>query len=273
MITHISDLNDARLRPFQDLRTRNWTVGSGWFIAEGPLLVERLLRSPYALHSVLVSDKYLSQWQDRLPAEANVWVVAEDQIAAVLGFHFHRGILACGLRQRPSQLRTALPQPLPADSTMVALVGVQDPENMGGILRSCAALGIEHILVGPGCADPLARRVLRVSMGTVLRLKLYPALDLLADLAWLRQEHQVESLATTLASDSRALESATRHGPLVILMGNEAHGLPPAVQAAADHRVRIDMCLGTDSLNVSVAAGIVLHHFVRVATIKSDSSH
>jgi len=268
VITHITDHQDPRLRPFQDLRTRNWTVGSGWFIAEGPLLVERLLRSDYALHSVLVSEKFLHEWQDRLPADATVWVIAEDLIPAVLGFHFHRGILACGLRQPPLQLRAALAHRVPDDTTMVALVGVQDPENMGGILRSCAALGVEHILIGPGCADPLARRVLRVSMGTVLRLRLYPAADLLSELSWLREVHGTNSLATTLADDSVALETASRRGPLVILMGNEAHGLPPAIQAAADQRVRIDMCLGTDSLNVSVAAGIVLHHFVRVAARK-----
>ena len=246
------------------MRSANWTVGSGWFIAEGPRLVERLLRSSFDVHSLLVSAKNIHEWVDRI-SEKSTLVVAEELIPQLLGFDFHRGIIACGLRKPPLVLRETLSAPLPRHATLVAVHGVQDPENLGGILRSCAALGIEHVLIGPKSADPLCRRVLRVSMGTVLNLKLIHAPDLLTDLAWLRQQHGAQSVATTLAADSEALEQAGRSGPLVILLGNEAFGLPLELQQAADRRVRIDMQLGTDSLNVSVAAGIVLHYFCRVA--------
>jgi tRNA G18 (ribose-2'-O)-methylase SpoU len=265
MIEHLQDLDDPRLAPFKGMRTSNWTVGSGWFIAEGPRLVERLLRSSYRVHSLLVSDKYLEDWIDRIPAEILALVVPEEQIAGLLGFHFHRGVIACGLRKPPLDLKTELAEPLSGDATLVALYGVQDPENLGGILRSCAALGIEHILIGPRSADPLSRRVLRVSMGTVLKLNLYAARDLVEDLAWLRERHGARSIATTLADDSENLERAHRNTPLVVILGNEAYGLPIDLQQVADRRVKIDMRLGTDSLNVSVAAGIVLHYFCRVA--------
>ena len=270
MLTQIDDLLDPRLTPFRGMRTANWTTASGWFIAEGPRLVERLLRSDYSVHSLLVSSKYADQWAARIPDESLALVVPEAVIAEVLGFNFHRGVIACGLRKPAVRLRTALAQPLERNRTLLAVYGVQDPENLGGILRSCAALGIEHILIGPGCADPLCRRVLRVSMGTVLNLQLFSSADLISDLTWLREQHGAQSVATTLALDSEPLEQATRNSPLVVLLGNEAHGLPAELQQHSDRRVRIDMQLGTDSLNVSVAAGIVLHYFCRVAPTKTD---
>ncbi len=264
-LTYIDDFDDPRLVPFKGMRTMNWTAGSGWFIAEGGKLVERLMRSGYGIHALLISDKYLEEWQSRIPAGTAAYVVPEARVAELLGFNFHRGIIACGLRRPPLDLRQQLADPLSKDATLVALQGVQDPENLGGILRSCAALGIQHILVGPNSADPLSRRVLRVSMGTVLKLNLYASRDLVADLQWLKAQHGVESIATTLAEDSVALEQTGRSSPVCILMGNEAHGLPMELQQAADRRVKIDMRLGTDSLNVSVAAGIVMHYYCRVA--------
>lgn len=265
MIEHLCDIDDARLTPFRHLRTANWTVGSGWFIAEGPLLVARLLRSSFRVHSILLSEKYFEDWKARLPPEVDVLVIPEQLIAHLVGFQFHRGVIACGLRRPALVLRETMVQPIAVDATLVAVHGVQDPENLGGILRSCAALGIENVLVGPNSADPLSRRVLRVSMGTALSLKLIGSSDLIADLQWLREKHQVESVATTLSPDSKPLESTSRRGPIVIMLGNEANGLPIELQNAADHRVRIDMRLGTDSLNVSVAAGIVMHYYCRVA--------
>ena len=265
MIETIDDFDDPRLVPFKGMRTCNWTAGSGWFIAEGGKLVERLMRSGYQIHSLLISDKYLDEWQDRVPEETLAVVVPEARVAELVGFNFHRGIIACGLRRPPLDLRQQLSESLPIDATLVAMQGVQDPENLGGILRSCAALGIEHILIGPWCADPLSRRVLRVSMGTVLKLNLYSSRDLIGDLAWLKERHGVQSIATTLADDSVCLEQSGRNSPVCILMGNEAHGLPIELQQVADRRVKIDMRLGTDSLNVSVAAGIVMHYYCRVA--------
>ena len=265
MLVHVDDLQDPRLQPFRGLRFANWTVGSGWFIAEGPRLVERLLCSDYAIHSLLVSTKYVKQWSSRVPPETLALVVPDALVTELVGFNFHRGVMACGLRKPALTVRATLARPLTHDATLVAVHGVQDPENLGGILRSCAALGIEHILVGPRCADPLCRRVLRVSMGTALSLQLLQSADLIGDLSWLRQQHGAHSVATTLAADSEPLETAARSGPLVILLGNEAYGLPVELQEFADRRVRIDMRLGTDSLNVSVAAGIVLHYFCRIA--------
>ncbi|MEO8271539.1 MAG: RNA methyltransferase, partial [Aureliella sp.] len=148
--------------------------------------------------------------------------------------------------------------------TLVCAVGVQDPENLGGILRSCAGLGIKRVIVGPGTADPLSRRVLRVSMGTALHLQLFRSRALADDLRWLHDSRGITSVATTLANDAEPIEKSQRHGPTVILIGNERNGLPKEILALADRRVKIDMELGTDSLNVCVAAGIIMHYYCRI---------
>lgn len=259
----VIDENDPDLIPFRSMRTANWTVGSGWFIAEGPLLVDRLLHSDYGVHSALVDTVHVDEWSERIPSHAPMLVATPQLISQLVGFKFHRGVLACGLRRPIAVLRDVITQPLACDATLVAVQGVQDPENLGGILRSCAALGVDRVIIGPNSADPFSRRVLRVSMGTVLKLQLARSHDLIDDLTWLAEHHGVQSIATTLSHDAEPLERATRTSPLVILLGNEAQGLPDALQRACDRRVRINMRLGIDSLNVSVAAGIVLHHFCR----------
>ncbi len=132
------------------MRNFQLDIRSGRFIAEGGKLVERLMRSGYQVHSLLISDKYLDQWQARVPAETLAIVVPESRVPELLGLQLHRGIIACGLRRPPLDLREKLSVPLAREATMVALQGVQDPENMGGILRSCAALGIDMFWWDPG---------------------------------------------------------------------------------------------------------------------------
>lgn len=261
----IDDLSDHRLDPYREIRSRNWTQQSGLFIAEGPLPVERLLRSDYGVQSVLLDRKYFEHYAELVPAEVELLLVDHELVESVVGFHFHRGVLACGLRKPEKSLRSEFgARPDPAE-TLAAVVGVQDPENLGGILRSCAALGMQRVIIGPGTADPLSRRALRVSMGTALRLNLLRSRDMQTDLAWLQDEMQLEGVATSLEGGSQPLERATRSGAVLILVGNERYGLPADVQQIAKRKVRIDMELGTDSLNVCVAAGIVFHYFCRLA--------
>ena len=261
----IDDLDDPRLDAFRDIRSRNWTYVSKRFIAEGPLLTERLLASEYDTESVLLDQKYADEYLPMIPESVEVLLLEYSQIEQIVGFNFHRGVLACGVRPKQLELRSNFGPAPSLNETLVAAIGVQDPENLGSILRCCAGFGISRVLIGPGTADPLARRVLRVSMGTALRLRLLHTKDIVADLAWLRESFGVTNYATSLRDDSLELEKVRRSGSVLILVGNERYGLPEEVQRAADHCVRIDMELGTDSLNVSMASGIVMHYFCRIA--------
>ena len=263
--TIIDNLDDPRLDAYRDIRSRNWTYVSKRFIAEGPLLTARLLASDYTTESVLLDQKYAEQYLPSIPETIEVLVLDHEQIEQILGFHFHRGVLACGVRPKQLELRSDFGAPPQVRETFVAAIGVQDPENLGSILRCCAGFGIGRVIIGPGTADPLARRVLRVSMGTALRLRLLHSKSIIQDLAWLREAFGITHYATSLRDDAFPLEKTRRSGPALILVGNERYGLPEEVQRAAHQCIRIDMELGTDSLNVSTASGIVMHYFCRIA--------
>lgn len=258
----VTSLDHDLLKPYLEMRFRNWTRLSGIFIAEGPLLVERLIRSQHEIESVLLDRKYLQHYLTLVPRHVPVLVVEHDQVEEIVGFNFHRGVLACGRRPPLHNLQDVAPLQSSSE-TWVGLMGVQDPENVGGILRSAAGIGVKRVLIGPGTADPFSRRALRVSMGNVLALELYESRQPARDLGRLR-ELGVECVATALTEDALPLESSYRSGPLMILVGNEKHGLPADLLAQADRRVRIDMLQNTDSLNVSVAAAITMYHFVRL---------
>ncbi len=264
-VHEISDLSDARLAPFRQLRHKNWIESSGWFIAEGPLLVDRLLRSQYRCQSLLIDRKYQSQFASRLDEDLDVLLIEHDLVHEVVGFDFHRGILGCGCRSALPDLRQTLVEPLADSETLVATVGVQDPENMGCILRCCAALGVQRVIIGPGSADPLGRRALRVSMGGSLRLQLLRSRDLSADLTWLRDRSRLSSFATSLDGPAMLLSQVRRQGPALILLGNERNGVPAEILKQADHCLQIEMEQSGDSLNVCAAASILLHYFCRLS--------
>lgn len=228
-------------------------------------MVTRLLASDYETESVLLDQRHADQYLSQIPVDVPVWLVPHEHIEQLLGFNFHRGVLACGCRPMQLQVRDDFGASPQANETLVAAIGVQDPENLGNILRCCAGLGIQRVIIGPGTADPLSRRVLRVSMGNALRLRLLHSRHIEADLFHLRKNFGVQIIATSLQEGSLPLESVARTGPCLILVGNERYGLPIEVQQAADTRVRIAMELGTDSLNVSMASGIVMHYFCRIA--------
>jgi tRNA G18 (ribose-2'-O)-methylase SpoU len=262
-VIEIDDLEHPLVEPYRDIRGRNWTWRSGIFIAEGPLLVERLLNSPYQIQSILVERKCVDRFEQNVPSNVPLIVVEHDFVEQLVGFNFHRGVLACGVRRNIDELPSTL-SVTDRRETWLGLFGVQDPENLGGMLRTAAGLGIRRIVLGPGTCDPLSRRALRVSMGNALQLEMYRASNARQSLLTLKALG-VECVATALGDGSQPVESAKRSGPLILLMGNERDGLTSEVLDLADRCVRVDMELGTDSLNVCVAAGITMHYFCRIA--------
>jgi len=262
-VHRLSDLSSTRLDPYRNLRTTNLTRISGRFIAERKPLVHRMVASGITLDSVLIVEKYLDEAVAWLPPEVDLFVVTGEHVSELIGFAFHRGYLACGIRPQFKSLKDGIePFELNPNWLGVFLVGLQDPENMGSIFRTCAALGISDVLIGPECVDPFARRVLRVSMGNAFKLRFFDVTNPLTTLEYCRG-NGIESIAACLTGTSEELSKFCRRGPGLVVFGNESHGLPESIQAAASRSVRIDMALGTDSLNVSVAAGIILHDLAR----------
>ncbi|MFO0872164.1 MAG: RNA methyltransferase [Pirellulales bacterium] len=256
----VSTLDDPRIAVYRDLPQSNLTRPSGLFIAEGWLVVERLVRSGWPIDSVLLDETFREELLGRLPADALVYQVPSGLISTIVGFRFHRGVLACGRRRAEPSLER-LVRPAPAPLTAVVAADVNDPENMGCILRNSAAFGVDLVLASRRCADPFSRRVLRTSMGTVFQLPLRVTDDLPGDVERLEREFGVELAATVLDAAAESLYDAARPPRFGLVLGNEGHGIPPAIATRCRRRITLPMRGGTDSLNVGVASGIFLYHF------------
>ena len=212
------------------------------------------------MESVLSERRHLERLQHQMQENVPLYVAQRHLIEEVAGFKFHRGVLGCGHRPSCPSLRSLM-ESVPQKAIIVVCVGIQDPENLGGVIRTCAAFGVQAVLLGPSCADPFYRRVVRTSMGANLTLPLVESRDLKADLLSLRRDHGARLVATVLDAQARPLSSTKRHERTALLLGGEGFGLEPEWIAMCDHRVTIPMSQRVDSLNVSVAAGICLYHF------------
>jgi tRNA G18 (ribose-2'-O)-methylase SpoU len=255
-VAQVTDAADPRVADFAcltDVTARSAREpAEGLFIAEGEKVIRRALAAGYAPRRVLTEAKWLAGLAPALAdADVDVLVAEPDVLRAVTGYRVHRGALAA-MARRPLPAVAAL---LDGARLAVVLVDLVDHTNVGAVFRNAAALGADAVLVTPGCADPLYRRAVKVSMGAVRTLPwTITGPDPLADLAgW-------QVVALTPAPDAVDIGAAAPSpGPRALLLGTEGAGLPASLLARADLRVRIPMAGGIDSLNVAAASAIALH--------------
>jgi tRNA G18 (ribose-2'-O)-methylase SpoU len=272
MRIQVTDAADPRLDDFRDLtnadRRPDRPGGRGLVIAEGVLVVVRLLESRYPIRSLLGVGRRLDELGPAIePVGVPAYEASAEVMAEVVGFHLNRGVLAVADR----------PAPLPVEElargrALAVLEGVNDHENLGSLFRNAAALGMDGMLLGPRCSDPLYRRSVRVSMGHVLRV---PFTELAteapsgqpgpsgppwpAGLDALRGDGR-RLVALTPRPEAVPLAEAELAGARVaLLLGAEGPGLSDAALEAADEWVRIPMATGVDSLNVATAAAIAFN--------------
>ncbi|HEX3725775.1 MAG TPA: RNA methyltransferase [Pirellulales bacterium] len=261
-VIEINSPTDARLAPFRALKATNDTRWTGRFIAEGDKLVRRLLASDFGLHSLLVSRRYLHDFSQLKRQDAELLVIPDDWVEELVGFNFHRGILACAHRKPPRD-PVELCQAAREKLSLVICPDVQDPENLGTIVRTASALGVDAVILGSGCCDPFSRRVLRVSMGAAFQIPIVACQDLDATLTTICQQANVELWAAVADPAATPIGQQARPTRLGLLLGSEAHGLAPHWLAHCRHRVTIPMRPGFDSLNVAVASGILIYLLTR----------
>ncbi len=255
----VGDLHEVELDPFRNLKDRHVKARDGLFVAEGREVVRRLLQSSLDLHSLLLTPGKYEQLKDCIGRDSHVFVADLDQIESIAGFNVHRGALACGYRPANPNLRS-LARHMPVDGPIVAMENITDAQNVGVIIRNAAAFGAPFVILA-SCCDPFYRRSIRVSMGNVFRLPVYVSDDLSRDLEILKHEYGIASVATVLSSDAIPLRDAAVRTGVVLVFGAEGYGLSDEVIAACSERVTIPMSRGTDSVNVSVASGVFLHHY------------
>jgi len=267
-VIDITDPDDDRVGDFRDLnsidRRPDLPTGKGLVIAEGVLVVQRMLGSRFSPHAFLGTDRRLTELAAGLAGvRAPYYRATAEVMAEVIGFHLNRGVLAAA--RRPPELTTA--EVLTDARTVAVLEGVNDHENLGSIFRNAAGLGVDGVIFGTGCADPLYRRAVRVSMGHALLVPFARTQRWPGDLDLLRN-NDFRLLAMT--PDPRADTLAVAMGGLAgqkvaVLVGAEGPGLTETAMRASDVRVRIPMSRGTDSLNVATAAACAFYERGRTA--------
>jgi tRNA G18 (ribose-2'-O)-methylase SpoU len=258
----IADLDDPRIALYRSLKATNQTRSSGQFVVEGEKLLDRLLASSLAVASVLVGDRHEARVGPKVPAEVPLYVVPHGLLDLLVGFNFHQGVLAAGVRPAAPEL-DAVAAKLGARATLIVCPRLDNPENLGALLRLADVFGVAAMVVGPRCPDRFSRRVLRVSMGTALRLPVIPTEAPEHDMARLGSTWGFTTVATTTAPDAEPLDAFLRPERLALVFGSESAGLGPEWAARCDRRLTIPMRAGAESLNVAVAAGIILYHVSR----------
>lgn len=267
----IANPEDPRLNDIRDLnssdRRPDRPGGTGLVIAEGLIAVPRLLSSRFPVRCVVGFGSRLRSLLDAgVPRQIPVYEVSRETLAECVGFDMHRGVVAAA--DRAPELPLA--EVIRGARTLCVLEGVGDHENIGAIFRNAAGLAVDGILFGPGCADPLYRRSVRVSMGHVLRLPFahlpgavttwQRSLGVLRE-AGFRLVSLTPSGTATLAE---AVQVAGRPADKVaFFVGAEGPGLTEHAMRATDVRAAIPMTAGTDSLNVATAAAVAFYERVR----------
>lgn len=241
-----STLTEAQLR-------RRMEPEKGLFIAESPKVIERALDAGYVPIALLCEERHLSGDAAAIVercGEIPIYTGSRELLASLTGYTLTRGVL-CAM-QRPQS--PAVSEVCATARRVVVIDGVVDATNVGAIFRSAAALGIDAVLLTPTSCDPLNRRAVRVSMGSVF----------LVPWAWLHEpvgslrELGFRTAAMALTDNSVSIdnEALVKEERLAVIMGNEGDGLASAVIAEADYVVRIPMAHGVDSLNVAAAAAV-----------------
>lgn len=259
-LIEIASADDARLDDYRGLTDTALRAvaepAGGLYIAESAKVIERAVAARHRPRSVMVQQRWVDGIRSLLVEhDVPVYVVPDEVAESVTGFAVHRGALA-------SMHRPTLPSvaDIVADASLVLLLeGIGDHTNVGAAFRAAAGLGADAVLVSPRCADPLYRRSVRVSMGTVFQVPWTRIADWDAGVEDMRRAG-VQLAALALADDAVPLDVYARERPakVALMMGSEGDGLSAAALASADSVVTIPMTGGVDSLNVASAAAVAL---------------
>lgn len=250
LLRDYTDLKDVQLRSRRE-------PAEGLFLAEGVEVIRRALAAGHRPRSFLLSAPRAAELADVLPDDVPVLLAPPEAFAVLTGVDLHRGAIASMHRPAPRSVAELLEGLGPGPGRVLVVEDLVDGTNLGAAFRSAAAFGVDGVVVSPRCGDPLYRRSVRVSMGTVLHVPWARALQWPGDLDVLRGNgFTVAALA--LSDDAVDLGEFAPPQRLALLLGTEGAGLSRRALAAADVVVRIPMDPRVDSLNVAAAGAVAL---------------
>lgn len=262
-VVRIDDSEDARLSDYRDLTDvalrRVLEPAGGLYIAESSKVIARAIAAGHRPRSLLVQEKWLAE-AESLAADATIYVVGDDVAEQLTGYAVHRGALAA--MHRP--VLPSVADVVAGARLVLVLEDFIDHTNVGAAFRAAAGLGADAVLVSPRCADPLYRRSVRVSMGTVFQVP-WTRLPAPGAGGWrasqaLLHDAGLHLAALALSDDAVPLDefAARRPDQVALIMGTEGDGLSRRALEVADTVVTIPMTGGVDSLNVASAAAVAL---------------
>ncbi len=248
---YLSSLKNPRIQAVRALKDRRGRQEARAFLAEGDKMTAEALASGFPVKAVLVREDRSAP--EGIPEHVPVWRVPERVFDALSDTRTPQGLAAVvGMAPRA-----------PEGGRLVALDGVQDPGNVGTILRTADAAGLDGAVLGPDCADVFSPKTLRATMGSIFRMGLEFPADLPGRLRALRAEGYAV-LSSQLDGDP-FYERGRVGDRWALVIGSEGSGVSPAVRAEATHRVRLPMRGGAESLNAAIAAGIMMYEMMREA--------
>jgi len=281
-VQKIESLDLPELQPYRTLRRQLEHRERGIFVAEGDKVVRRLFESHFGVESVLITEKWTAEYTPLLNArpekEIPVFIASKEVFEQLTGHHLYQGVLAVGKIPVSDTLENILTN-APRPRLFAALDGLCDAENLGSVIRNCAAFGVQAMFIGETCSSPFLRRSVRTSMGTIFQMPMIelnsgktswrrelPPTEMNCPLVQILRELRgagVRSIAAHPRAGGKVLSQADFTGDCCIVFGSEGNGVSPAVLAACDDAVAVPMHAGVDSLNVAAATSVFLYEATR----------
>ncbi|MDX1953579.1 MAG: RNA methyltransferase [Verrucomicrobiota bacterium] len=263
-LRHIDSLHLPELEPYRSMSWQQEHRKRGIFVSEGEKVVRRLLESDLTIHSLLIPKDLLPDFEpalQRRPEMVEVYLAKKALLEELTGFNLYQGVL--GLAQVPAtatlpEILTIIPQPF----LITVIEGVSNAENMGALIRNCAAFGVKAVCITPGSCSPYLRRAVRNSMGAIFKMKVVEATDVIATLRVLKS-HEIQTVAAHPHATGPALSGIDFRRSTCLVFGSEGHGLEAQTLAACDLAVAIPMQQEIDSLNVGTSAAVFLYEVAR----------
>ena len=263
-IQPVQSLDAPELALYRTLKRVEEHERAGVLVAANHKVIKRLLASRYTVVSALLTPAWLEKLEPQLSARTeniSVYVAEQKILETITGYKLHQGALAVAKIPPLPDLETLLknsPRPL----LLAAVEGIASAENLGAVVRSCAAFGAHILIIGETCGSPFQRRAVAGSMGTIFEQPVVRVENLAATLNILRARG-VRCLAAHPRADAKKLATVDLRGDCCLLFGAEGPGLTATALAACDDMVEIPMPSHMNSLNVAVATGVFLYEAMR----------
>ena len=259
-VRKIESLALPELQPYRTMRRQMEQRASGIFVAEGEKVVQRLLESELPVISLLLPENCVRRLEPLLnsrPEQIELFVADKSVLEGLTGFSMYQGVLGVGKVPEPLEPGRILERS--AKPWLIAVAdGISNAENLGALVRNCAAFNVQILIVGATCCSPFLRRAVRSSMGAIFHLPVVESTDVPATLCDLKRRG-IRCFAAHPHTDQRTLFQADFRSDCCVVFGSEGQGLSPDVLDVCDEHAAIPMAQKIDSLNVGSAAAVFLY--------------